>query len=175
LLALLAMLTLGAGPGASARASGCPDASASATAIGAAAARGAVACEVNARRRAHGRRSLRWSGRLGLAAERYSREMVARRFFAHVSPGGATLDRRIRRTGYLRGSRNWILGEDIGWVEEPAATAGRIVREWMHSPPHRSVILDRRFREIGVGVAGGVPDPSIERGATFVLDVGRSR
>jgi uncharacterized protein YkwD len=176
LAAVLGVLALGAGAGgASARASGCPNAFRRATAIGMAAARAAVACEVNARRRAHGRRPLRWSGRLALAAERYSRDMVARHFFAHVSPRGATLDRRVRRTGYLRGARSWILGEDIGWVEDPGATARRIVREWMHSPPHRSVILDRRFRQIGVGVAGGVPDPSVGRGATFVLDLGRCR
>jgi uncharacterized protein YkwD len=175
-VAVLGVLALAAGPGgASARASGCPNASASATAIGMAAARAAVACEVNARRRAHGRRPLRWSGRLGLAAERHSLDMVARRFFAHVSPGGATLDRRVRRTGYLHGAHSWILGEDIGWAEEPIATARRIVRSWMHSPPHRSVILDGRFRQIGVGVAGGVPDASARGGATFVIDLGRCR
>jgi uncharacterized protein YkwD len=174
LLALLAVLALGAGPGAaSARASGCAYASASARAIGVAAARRAVECVVNARRRAHGRRPLSWSGRLGRAAERYSLDMVARRFFAHVSPDGATLVGRVRRTGYLRGARSWMLGEDIGWAEDPIATASSIVRSWMHSPPHRSVLLDRRFRHVGVGVAAGVPDPSAGRGATFVMDVGR--
>ena len=174
LLALLVVLVLAVGPGAApARASGCAYAAASARVIGVAAARRAVECVVNARRRAHGRRPLSWSGRLGLAAERYSLDMVARRFFAHVSPDGATLVGRVRRTGYLRGARSWMLGEDIGWAEDPIATASSIVRSWMHSPPHRSVLLDRRFRHVGVGVAAGVPDPSAGRGATFVMDVGR--
>jgi uncharacterized protein YkwD len=43
---------------------------------------------------------------------------------------------------------------------------------WMHSPPHRRVILDRSFREIGIGVARGVPVPDQGDGATFVLDLG---
>jgi uncharacterized protein YkwD len=151
---------------------GCPNASAQAAGIPVEAAQAAVECVVNDQRRRHGRRPMEWSGRLALAAQRYSLDMVARRFFAHVSPDGATLDRRVRRTGYLRGARSWMLGEDIGWAEEPIATASSIVRAWMHSPSHRAIILDPRFSDAGVGVAAGVPDPSARPGATFVLDVG---
>jgi uncharacterized protein YkwD len=29
------------------------------------------------------------------------------------------------------------------------------VRGWLHSPPHREVLLDGRFRRVGIGRAGG--------------------
>jgi uncharacterized protein YkwD len=43
----------------------------------------------------------------------------------------------------------------------------------MNRPGHRAVILDRDFRDAGVGVTTGVPvDDGSMPGATFVLDVG---
>ena len=43
----------------------------------------------------------------------------------------------------------------------------------MNSPGHRAVILDRRFREAGVGIAAGIPmSGGNGGGATFVLNVG---
>ena len=65
------------------------------------------------------------------------------------------------------------LGEDIGWGTYELATPAAIVRAWMESPPHRSIILNRRFREIGVGVAIGTPTDRTEAGAVYTIDVGR--
>jgi hypothetical protein len=42
----------------------------------------------------------------------------------------------------------------------------------MNSPGHRAVILDRDFRDFGVGVTPGLPITSELPGATFVLDTG---
>jgi uncharacterized protein YkwD len=80
---------------------------------------------------------------------------------------------RVKRTGYLSGARRWALGEDIGCGTGSAASAAGIVQAWMASPPHRAVILDGRFRELGLGVAGGLPQGGA--GATFVLDAGMAR
>jgi uncharacterized protein YkwD len=79
---------------------------------------------------------------------------------------------RIRESGYLGGSQDWALGEDIGWGTGALSTPASIFRAFMNSPPHRRVILDRDFREIGVGVAQGVPVPGQGTGATFTLDFG---
>jgi uncharacterized protein YkwD len=170
-LAVCAALTVPP-PTASAQEAPCPNTGAVAGALPPAAAETALSCLVNAVRARAGLRPLAASGRLTVAARRYAGDMVARRFFAHVSPTGERLDERIRRAGYLRSARRWVLGEDIAWGD-PRATPAAIVDAWMHSPPHRRVILRRGFRELGVGVAPGVPVADPGAGTTFVLDVGR--
>jgi len=134
--------------------------------------RSALRCLVNVERARHGLRALRSSSLLNTAADRHSADMVARAYFAHVSPEGASVTDRVRQTGYLGGAHDWALGEDIGWGTGSASTPASIFRAFMHSPPHRRVILDRGFRQIGVGVAQGVPVAGQGAGATFVLDFG---
>jgi uncharacterized protein YkwD len=134
--------------------------------------RSALRCLVNVERAKHGVRSLRSDALLNAAADRHSADMVARQYFAHVTPEGASVTDRVRQTGYLGGSHDWALGEDIGWGTSTLSTPAAIFRAFMNSPPHRRVILDRDFRQIGVGVAQGVPVAGEPGGATFVLDFG---
>jgi uncharacterized protein YkwD len=175
LLALVA--TLGAiviwSGAAPAAAHACATARAAATAASSAQVGSAVRCLVNARRTAHGLRALRASGDLRRAAKLHAADMVRRRYFAHVSPEGGTVAQRVKRTGYLSGARRWALGENIGWGSGATASAGAIVNAWMNSPGHRAVILDRRFGEVGLGIARGTPSGG--SGATFVLDAGMAR
>jgi uncharacterized protein YkwD len=170
-LAVCAALTVPP-PTASAQETACADVGAVAGALPPAAAEAAVTCLVNGVRARAGLAQLAGSGRLTAAARRYAGDMVAHRFFAHVSPTGERLDQRIRRAGYLRSALRWVLGEDIAWGA-PQATPAAIVDAWMNSPPHRRVILRPGFREVGVGVATGVPVADPGAGITFVLDVGR--
>jgi uncharacterized protein YkwD len=103
--------------------------------------------------------------------------MVQRRYFGHVSPDGHDVTDRVRRTGYLAGGGDWVLGEDIGWGTAELGTPAAIVQSWMSSPPHRAIVLSRRFHEVGVGIARGVPvngAGGAETGATYVLDAGTS-
>jgi uncharacterized protein YkwD len=121
-----------------------------------------VECVLNAQRSSNGLPPLRHDRRLARAAGRYSHSMVSQRFFAHVSPSGSTLGRRARAAGYSGGA----LGETIAWGSGDLGTPAAIVDQWMHSPPHRAVILDRGFRRVGLGVANGSPDGT--PGATTV-------
>jgi uncharacterized protein YkwD len=134
--------------------------------------RTALRCLVNATRQRHGLSALRSSARLNAAADRHSADMVARRFFAHVTPDGKSVVDRVRATGYLSGADDWAVGEDIGWGTGSASTPASIFRAFMNSPPHRHIILSREFREIGVGVSAGVPVAGEGSGSTFVLDFG---
>src|SRR4051794_33141625 len=134
--------------------------------------RTALRCLVNATRADRGLRTLRSSARLNAAADSFSADMVARGYFAHVTPDGRSVTDRIRASGYLGGSGDWALGEDIGWGTGSASTPASIFRAFMNSPPHRRVILGRQFHEIGVGVSAGVPVAGQGSGATFVLDLG---
>jgi uncharacterized protein YkwD len=132
----------------------------------------ATLCLINAERRSRGLRSVRPNARLSKSARRHSRDMVRRHYFSHTSPGCTTMSQRIRRSGYLRGADGWLIGETLAWGTEAEGTARRVVRAWMHSPNYRKVILTRSFRDAGVGVAWGVPDPHPAGGATYTVDLG---
>lgn len=173
LVAVCSTLALCGSPSpAAAQSSGCGFARLAATTAPETNVRSAIRCLVNATRAQRGLRPLRPSGRLNLAADRHSADMVARAYFAHVTPEGRSVADRVRDTGYLAGSQDWALGEDIGWGTSTLSTPASIFEAWMNSPPHRRVILDRDFREIGVGVAPGVPVAGEGDGATFVIDLG---
>lgn len=173
LVAACSALAAGAAPAtAAAQGTGCGFTRLAATAAPEPNVRSALRCLVNTTRVRHGMRPLRASARLNLAADRHSADMVARGYFAHVTPEGKSVADRVRETGYLGGAGGWALGEDIGWGTSTLSSAAAIFDAWMRSPPHRRVILDREFRQIGVGVARGVPVAGAGDGATFVIDLG---
>ena len=137
-------------------------------------AAGAVLCLVNGERAQHGLRPLRRSRMLTRAAASHSRDMVRRRYFAHVSPSGVGLYRRVARTGYLRRAPRADLGETIACGADALATPRELVGDLMSSAPHREIILTGRFREIGVGLALGAPmKVAGSAGATLSLTFGR--
>jgi uncharacterized protein YkwD len=137
--------------------------------------RAAVLCLHNRERAARGLPALRENTRLRKAAKAHSDDMVARRYFAHDTLGGPDMATRILRTGYARG-QGWSLGENIAWGTGSLGNAAQIARAWMNSSGHRANILRREFREIGIGIAVGVPvaggGPS---GATYTADFGVRR
>jgi uncharacterized protein YkwD len=171
---LMTAIVLSAFPS-QASASPCASTAVRPTAASAAEAAEATVCLINRARTRRGLRPLRANGRLALAARRHSRDMVRRRFFSHWSLGGASPLNRIRRAGYLRGARSFSVGENIAWGAGSRATADSIVRRWMRSRPHRTAILHRRFRAIGVGVASGAPLSGTPAAATYTADFGRRR
>jgi uncharacterized protein YkwD len=130
----------------------------------------AIACLVNVERAAVSLAPVVRSDALEVAAQRHAYDMVTRRYFAHVSPTGGTVDKRARRAGYLS-APCWVLGEDLGWAPPSVASAQAVVSAWMESPTHRAVILDPEFGEMGIGLAGRAPTAD-GAGATFVLEFG---
>jgi uncharacterized protein YkwD len=166
----MALLLLVVAP--SAQAASCPHDRDLATALSLPDVRAALLCAVDAERAARGLPAVQESQQLSRAAQGHAADMVTRRFFAHVTPGGSTLGDRVGATGYMRGRRDWELGEAIAWAEQPLDTPATLVRAWLASPPHRAILLDRRFREVGIGVAPGLTDGSARAGATAVLDFG---
>jgi uncharacterized protein YkwD len=171
--AVLAIAALCAAPSpAAGQGTGCSFTRSAATAEPEPSVRTALRCLVNTERQRHGLPTLHSSARLNAAADAHSADMVARGYFAHVTPEGRSVTERVRATGYLGGSDDWALGEDIGWGTGSASTPAAIFRAFMNSPPHRRVILTREFRQIGVGVSPGVPVAGEGAGATFVLDFG---
>jgi uncharacterized protein YkwD len=129
-------------------------------------------CLINAVRHNHGVPAVRLDPRLSRAARAHSRDMVRRRYFSHTTPEGLSFADRIRGTGYMRAARRWYVGENLAWGWRGHGSAGRIVRAWMHSPPHREVMLNPSFREVGIGIVSGVPRPLPPGGATYTADFG---
>lgn len=172
LLAAVLAMTLALPAGAQARSHHCTATHTRPTAHSLAKVRRATLCLLNNERARHGLRPLRSSTRLWRAASRFSRDMTRRKFFDHVSPSGSTLVQRIERVGYMSPRSAWCVGENIAYGTGGYATPATTVRMWMHSPGHRANILRGRFREIGIGIAVGVPMRGWSGGATYTTDFG---
>jgi len=168
--AVIAAATALVAPAARAQAVACASAAEPLGAIPPAAVEAAVLCRVNAERGERGLVPLRRVAALEASAQRHAVDMVARRYFAHVSPSGGNVEKRARRAGYLTAAC-YALGEDLGWALADAASADAVVAAWMASPSHRAVILDGEFREAGIGLVGRAPVGDAS-GATFVLEAG---
>lgn len=150
----------------------CPNANAVPTPATVHQAREAVLCLVNRQRARHGRRGLRASRSLNVAAGRHSHDMVRRRYFNHDSPGGRDVADRVRAAHWATGRSARRLGENIAWGSGSYGTPRCIVSTWMHSAGHRANILDRRFREFGAGVAAGAPVRWNGPAGTYTMDFG---
>ena len=170
LLCLFATLVVAlvAAPSASAV---CASASAAPATVAKRTAIRATLCTLNAERRRHGLPRLKLNKKLSAAARRHARDMVRRGYFAHDSLGGGSFVDRIRRTGYLRGTGKWTVGENLAWGSHDRAAPRAITQMWMNSPGHRANILSPSFREVGIGLALGAPGAS-GPAATYATDFG---
>ena len=119
---------------------------------------------VNRIRARHGLRRLRPNRRLAVAASTHTGDMLRRDFLSHASSDGTDMSARVRR---YSGTKRWI-GESIVAMSG-RATARKAVRLWMHSPPHRAVLLSPSGRRIGVGKRRGKLGSA--RRAVFTADL----
>jgi len=132
-------------------------------------------CLLNRERTRRDMRALPRNRRLSRAALSHTRDMVNRRYFAHVSKAGRDVVDRLRSTGYLRGTRSWSVGENLAWGTGARSTPRQTVSAWMKSAGHRQNILSRRFREIGIGVVFHSPDDGSREAATYTTTFGSRR
>jgi uncharacterized protein YkwD len=125
----------------------------------------ALVAQVNAVRVAHGLVPLRVSPFLGAAANVHSTQMARLGYFSHNSANGSPFSSRIATYYPAQGYRSWTVGENLLWAS-PDVGAGRALKLWLASPPHRANLLNPRWREIGLvavhanrapGVYGNAP------------------
>jgi uncharacterized protein YkwD len=112
---------------------------------------------LNAVRAQHGLAPFHGSASLHRSASAYARWMLRSEYFGHLS--------RIRASG-----RFARLGEALAWHSDGRARVSGTVRSWMHSPPHRALILHPGFRWVGAGMARGRLQG--QGGTTWVLHFG---
>src|SRR3954452_17884613 len=94
---------------------------------------------INHVRARHGVKRLHIGRRLARVADGHTRSMLSHDFFAH-----GAFAQRVRRYVSFR-----FIGEALAWSTRWGAR--QFVRMWLNAPPHRAVLLSRRYRRIGVG------------------------
>jgi uncharacterized protein YkwD len=120
---------------------------------------------VNAERAAHGLRPLKFSRTLDKAAQGAACDNANRHEISHVSSDGAHLKDRLHRVGY----RYRSAAENTGRGFRSGSSA---VQWWMHSPKHKSNILMRGVKEVGLGIAlSDAPDNKLH----WILVMGESK
>lgn len=79
----------------------------------------------------------------------YACEMIRRGFFGHYDPeSGDGPGRRAMAERYLF----YSIGENLAAGQQ---TPVEVMRVWLSSPSHREIILDPRWKEVGVAVRSG--------------------
>ncbi len=132
----------------------------------------ATLCLVNRERTRRGIPSLGANRALATAARGHANDMVVRQYFSHMSQAGEDFFDRIKDAGYGGSSRIMLAGENLAWGSGELATPEAIVAAWMASPGHRTNILRRGFREIGIAVVDGTPVAGGMVGATYATSFG---
>jgi uncharacterized protein YkwD len=136
-------------------------------------AREAILCLVNKERHDAGLGDLDRDKRLQKAAQRHNEHMDGTGCFDHACGGEGELGARLEAVGYLSGGLSqWAFGENIAWGMRSQGTPRSIVGAWMNSSGHRANILNRDFREIGVGFSVGTPGRDGDPGGIYTTDFG---
>jgi uncharacterized protein YkwD len=172
LLATIAVASALSTPGARARATPCDHATDAPRQANLEQLRNSMLCLVNRVRKHYGLEALRENAPLRRSATGHSNDMVAHGYLSHYGPAGSTVGSRVAHAGYLARVNTYFIGENIGGGIGKFGSPLAILRDWMHSPPHRANILDAEFHDLGVGVARGYPNGGGGRAATYTLDLG---
>ncbi len=96
-----------------------------------------TARRINEVRRSHGLRSLRFASCTNRVANRWSAHLAATNSLYHQS-----------MTRLLRVCHAHYAGETLG---QGSVSPRTLVRMWMHSPPHRQILMSGNPRRIGIG------------------------
>jgi uncharacterized protein YkwD len=107
---------------------------------------------LNEIRQQHGLSNLSLSTQLRNAARAHSADMLQNKYFDHDSPSEAW---NVRVSRYLKSS---LTGENIAWGSGSSGSPAGIVSQWMHSAPHRAIILTASLHRVGLGIATGTFD-----------------
>lgn len=177
LLALFFAATSGAeSPRASSSAAACPGAYAVPNARNAAVVDAATLCLMNQLRAARGMQPLRANSALERIASGQASDMVRGHYFGDQSLSGQSPLARVMASGYVAhpSAVRLLTAQNIGWGTGPNATPAGIVRAWMHSPPHRRIMLTPAYRDAGVGASPSVPSGIGSRwlGGTYAVEFG---
>ena len=95
-------------------------------------------------------RKVRWNATLATSANRHSADMATKDYFSHYSPSGVSPFQRMRAAGYSYRAA----GENIA-AGRSLSSPKAVVRAWLKSPGHCKVIMNPKYRELGVARVEG--------------------
>ena len=94
--------------------------------------------------------------------------MAAKGYFSHDSANDGSFFKRIASFYSYRGYSSWSAGENILWSSPDIDPAGAL-HLWMHSPEHRANLLNRSWREIGLGAVHTANAPGVYGGGEVTI------
>jgi uncharacterized protein YkwD len=107
----------------------------------------AIVREINRVRRAHHLRTVKLTAPLTRVARRHSSLMLKYNALSHSSFDGSSFSTRLQRAGKRR-----TYGETLAWAPDGSGVnAKSLLRLWLRSAPHRTVLMNGRLRRVGVG------------------------
>jgi uncharacterized protein YkwD len=119
----------------------------------------------NKARKSRGLRPLCVHPKLTKAAHAHSVDMIRKDYFSH-----GNTKRRLKRYGY-----KWrTYSENISWGFGSRDSPAAIFKGWMDSRAHRSNLLAKKFREVGIGTATGTYN-GINKVTMYTVDFGMRR
>jgi uncharacterized protein YkwD len=159
-----------AGPSTAATGSACADADRRPTASTEARTRAAIRCLLDAARAERDVPALRDEPHARAAAQRFADRLDPVRPLSHIGHRDSTVQDRLAAAGYAHGSRNaFDAGEALGRSVGRSSTPSARVTSWLADGPTRRILLSRRYRDVGIGVA-------VAHGkVTFVVDLAARR
>ena len=107
----------------------------------------AIVREINRVRRAHRLRPVKLTAPLTRVARRHSSLMLKYDALSHSSFDGSSFSTRLQRAGKRR-----TYGETLAWAPDGSGVnAKSLLRLWLRSAPHRTVLMNGTLRRVGVG------------------------
>lgn len=107
-----------------------------------------------------------WNLKLETSARNHSKDMQQNNYFAHASPNGVTLQKRLEKVGYI-----WrLIGENIA-AGQP--TLERAVEGWIGSAGHCAVLMNADFTQMGLARIEGAAENTYK--VYWTLDFGTPR
>lgn len=132
----------------------------------------ATLCLIDQERVAYRLGTLHSNSSLQQIATGQAKAMVLGNYFGDDTPTGTTPWQRITASPYGLGAHSVAAAQNIGWGTQRMATPAGMVSIWMHSPPHRQIVLTGGYRDIGIGVAPAAPTSLTKgaQGATYTVE-----
>ncbi len=91
-------------------------------------------------------------------------------FFSHSSADGSSSGTRITSFYPVAGARAWAVGEVLLWGDQ-GLSASQALATWLASAPHRTQILNGRWREMGIATVEVDNAPGVFGGRDVTLVV----
>ncbi len=120
---------------------------------------------INDERAKQGLPALAWNDKLAQVARLHSENMAHYKFFNHRGLDGLMVNERADNLNI-----EWrAIGENIAYNRGYDDPVGFTVKRWMGSPSHKENIMDKRWKETGIGVIV-TPDGTYYLTQVFLLN-----